>query len=78
MPPSPFYESVGEKFPLVLYECVCFVFKSQAVSGSAVGLSGGSIGLEGDGEMREEMNIEGQIQMGVISLRPGNKGNAFA
>lgn len=52
---------------------VCFVFKSKAVSGSALGLWGGSIGLVGDGEMREQMNIEGQIQMGVISLRPGNR-----
>lgn len=57
---------------------MCFVFKSQGVSGSAVGLWGGSVGLLGDGEMREKMNIVGQIQMGVISLRPGNRGNEFA
>lgn len=50
---------------------MCFVFKSQAVSGSALGLWGKR--WVGDGEMREQMNIEGQIQMGVISLRPGNR-----
>lgn len=58
--------------------CVCFVFKSQAVSGSALDLWRGDVGLLGDGEMREKMNIEGHIQMGVISLRTGNRGNEFA